>query len=89
MDDVIIGQLIEESISLGIEVASGMQEKFPVKWVQFVDEVKKITGDNSKIRMYNIDGQVSILLFQGLRLETLVPPVSSQMIQLVFTTQSQ
>ncbi len=39
-----------------------MQDKHPVKRVQFVDEFEKakkklIVGDNSKSRMCNIDGQ--------------------------------
>jgi hypothetical protein len=41
MDDVIIEQLIEESISSVNEVAAGMQDKHPVKRVRFVDEVEK------------------------------------------------
>ena len=62
MDDIIIEELIEESNSSANEVATGMQDKHPVKQVQFVDEVEKakkklIVGDNSKSRMCNIDGQ--------------------------------
>ncbi len=62
MDDVIIEQLYEESISLANEVAARMQDKHPVKQIKFVDEVEKakkklIMGDNSKSRMCNIDGQ--------------------------------
>ncbi len=62
MDDVIIEELIEESISLANEVAAGMQDKIPVKWVQFIDEVEKtrkklIMGDNSTSKICIIDGQ--------------------------------
>ncbi len=44
-----------------------MQDKLPVKQVRYVDEMEKakkkfITGNNSKSRMYNIDGQ-SFYLF--------------------------
>ncbi len=70
MDDVIIEQLYEESISLANEVNTGMQGKRPVKRVRFVDEVKmakkkRFMGDNSKSIM-NIDGQSFNPLLQGL-----------------------
>ncbi len=63
MDDIIIEQLIEESISLANEVTATMPEKKYVKRVRFVDEVEKakkklIMGDNSKSRMCNINGQI-------------------------------
>ena len=94
MDDVIIEQSCVESISLASEVAAGMQGKHPMVQIKFVDEVEKtkkklIMGDNSKRRMCNIDGQSFCPFIQGLVLEILVPPVSSQMIQLVFMMQSQ
>ncbi len=56
MDDVIIEQLYEESISLANEVAAGMQDKHLVKRVRFVDETEKtkkklIMDNSSKSRM--------------------------------------
>ncbi len=39
MDDVIIERLYEESIFLANEVTAGMQDKYPVIQVKFVDEV--------------------------------------------------
>ncbi len=62
MVDVIIDQSREESISLANEVASKMQDKYPIKQVRFVDVVEKakkksIKENKSKIRMCNIDGQ--------------------------------
>ena len=51
MDDVIIGQLIEESISTANEVAARMQDNQQKKRVQFVGEIDKAKKDlhmNSK-----------------------------------------
>ncbi len=62
MHNVSVEKLYEESISLANEVPAEMQDKHPVKQVQYVDEVEKvkkklIMGDNSKSRMCKIDGQ--------------------------------
>ncbi len=94
MDDAIIEQLTEESISLANEVAVGMQDNHPVKQVKLVDEVEKtkkklIMRDKSKHRICNVDKKIFYPSTQGLGLETLVPPVSSHMIQLVFMMHSQ
>ncbi len=40
MDDVIIERLYIESISLANEVATGMQDKHPVKLLKFVNDVE-------------------------------------------------
>ncbi len=69
MDDAIVEQLDEESISLSNVVATGMQDNHPLKQVKFVDDFKKakmrlIMGNNSKFRMCNINGQ-SIYLFSS------------------------
>ncbi len=95
MDDVIIDQLYEESISSANEVADGMQEKHPVKQVKFVDEVedianKMIMDGNRKIRICAVDGLKAFIPFlQKLGLQTLESPVSSHMTKLVFMMPSQ
>ena len=94
MDDVIIEQLMEESISTENEVSARMQGNQQKKWVQFVDEVDKAKKDlhmnrKKKNKMCNIDVHSFIPLPQELGLETLEPPVSSQMTQQVFMMQSQ
>ena len=84
MDDIIIEQLIEESISTANEVAPRMEDNQQKKRVQCVDEVDKAKknlhmNSKEKIKMCNIDGHSFIPLPQELGLETQEPPVSSQM----------
>ncbi len=62
MDDIIIKQLIEESISSANEVASGCNDKHSGKRVRFFDGIEKtrkklIISDNCKSGMCCIDGQ--------------------------------
>ncbi len=94
IDDIVIEQLIKESIFSAYRVAVGMYEKHSVKLVRFVVEVEKtkqkiIMGGNSKTGMCNVDGQSFHPILQELGLGLLGHTVSSQMTQLVFMMPSQ